>query len=100
MRSAESGYWNEGAGLWVLTHRWLAMATQVSFPVITAFEILSPLVLFSRPFRLVWLVAILMFHLMSYATMQIFFLQNVLLLPVLLLEFTSPESRPADAVPR
>lgn len=86
VRSAEPGFWSGGAGLAVLSHPWLARAMEIAFPVVMLFEIAAPLVLFSRRFRLAWAVVIVAFHFGSWSLMQIFFLQNLLLMPFLLLE--------------
>ncbi|HEX7879448.1 MAG TPA: hypothetical protein VF720_08565, partial [Candidatus Eisenbacteria bacterium] len=58
-----------------------------AFPVVTLAEILAPLVLLNRRFRLAWIVIIVTFHLVSWGMMQIFFLQNILLMPFLLHEW-------------
>lgn len=97
VRSAEPGWWVGGAGLWVLGHPWLAWLVQVAFPIITLFEILAPLVLIDGRFRIAWVVVIVAFHAASWGMMQIFFLQNLLLMPLLLVEW-APESRDAPSV--
>ncbi len=86
LRSAEPGFWSEGAGWLVLEHPWLGWLVQTAFPVVTAFEVCAPLCLFSRRFRWAWLVVMLAFHWGSRSMMQIWFLHNVLLMPVLLIE--------------
>jgi len=87
IRSAEPGWWADGAGLQVLTHPWLSWLVQAAFPVVTLAEILAPPVLLDRRFRLAWIVIIAVFHVMSWGMMQIFFLQNILLMPFLLHEW-------------
>jgi hypothetical protein len=85
-RSTEPGFWNNGSGWMVLEHPWVAWLVQAGFPVVTLFEVCSPLCLFSRRFRWAWLVVIVAFQVGTYSLMQIWFLHNVLLMPVLLVE--------------
>jgi hypothetical protein len=84
LRSFEPGPSGSGYGHLVLEHPWLALMLQVGFPVVTAFELLSPLCLFYRGFRRAWLVAIFAFHLMTGLFMQIWFTANFLLILVFL----------------
>jgi len=52
--------------------------------VITIFEILAPLVLIYKPFRIVWLWVMIPFHLSTLFLMNIFFWENIILLTCLL----------------
>jgi hypothetical protein len=97
MRSGEPGWWRDGAGLAVLSQPWLAWLVQLAFPVVTLFEVLAPLTLIDRRFRLAWIVVIVPFHLLSWGMMQIFFLQNILLLPFLLHEWAGERAEGSTA---
>jgi hypothetical protein len=55
----------------------------VGFPIITAFEIASPLVLFSRWFRYAWLAVMLGFHVISLFVLNLIFWENLILLGLL-----------------
>ena len=53
---------------------------KLGFFVVTIFEILSPLALVFRRFRLVWLIVIVPFHVTTLFTMNIFFWENLILI--------------------
>jgi hypothetical protein len=55
---------------------------RVGFAVTTMFEALSGLVFVSRTFRLLWLLAMLCFHMLTLLSMNIFFWQNVVVMIV------------------
>jgi hypothetical protein len=63
---------------------WLAVALKVGYFVTTLFELGSAGALFSRVFRLVWLVVIVSFHFVTLFAMNIFFWENLLLVLVIL----------------
>jgi hypothetical protein len=58
---------------------WLAVALKVGYFVTTLFELGSVGALYSRHFRLVWLVVIVTFHFVTLFAMNIFFWENLLL---------------------
>jgi hypothetical protein len=58
---------------------------KAGFLVTTVLELLSLLCLYSRRFALVWLVYFLVFHVLSLLTLNIFFWENSLMLPLLML---------------
>jgi hypothetical protein len=62
---------------------WLAAALKVGYFVTTLFELSSVGALFSRVFRLVWLVVIVSFHFVTLFAMNIFFWENLLLVLVI-----------------
>jgi hypothetical protein len=84
LRSFEPGPSGSGYGYLVLEYPWLALMLQVGFPIVTIFELLSPLCLFYRSFRLVWMPVIISFHLVTGLLMQIWFTANFLLVLVFL----------------
>jgi hypothetical protein len=71
-------------GLLPLNHPWMAFLAKASFLVITIMELLAPLALFHRTFRIVWLAVILPFHIGTFFTMKILFWENMLLIIVFL----------------
>lgn len=85
-RSIAGGSFGTDYGLLVLDYPWLGMALQISFPLITAMEVAAPLCLFCTPFRRIWIVVMLAFHVLSRIFLQVWFVENVLLIPVLLLD--------------
>ena len=84
LRSFGPGPSGSGFGHLVLEHPWLAFMLQVGFPIVTVFELLSPLCLFYRHFRWAWLPVMLSFHLATGLFMQIWFTANFLLIFVFL----------------
>jgi hypothetical protein len=65
----------------VLDEPWLAQLLKWSFPVATVLEVASPLALFSRSFRLVWVLGfVLPFHAGIMLLMNIVFIENCLLM--------------------
>jgi hypothetical protein len=84
LRSFEPGPSGSGYGHLVLEYPCLALMLQVGFPIVTIFELLSPLCLFYRSFRLVWIPVMISFHLVTGLFMQIWFTANFLLILVFL----------------
>jgi len=84
LRSFAPGPSGSGWGHLVLEYPWLALMLQVGFPLVTVFELLSPLCLFYRPFRCAWLPVMLSFHVATGLFMQIWFTANFLLIFVFL----------------
>jgi hypothetical protein len=84
LRSFEPGPAGSGYGHLVLEHSWLALMLQMGFPIVTAFELLSPLCLFYKGFRCAWIVVMFSFHVMTGLLMQIWFTANFLLILVFL----------------
>ncbi|MEM1060183.1 MAG: hypothetical protein AAGK14_13120 [Verrucomicrobiota bacterium] len=70
--------------------RWSLAA---GFPFITLLELLAPLALVSRPFRLVFLVAMLAFHAGSILLYRLYFLENMALLVLLLIAWGQGSAR-------
>ncbi|HVM95345.1 MAG TPA: hypothetical protein VMT89_03095 [Candidatus Acidoferrales bacterium] len=73
-------------GEWLLESPFALSLFQVGFVVVTLFELLSPLCLICRPLRYTWIVAMISFHAGAYVFMNVLFMSNALLIPVLLLE--------------
>lgn len=73
-------------GEWLLRHPHLLPLIQTGFGVTTVFELAAPLCLICTRFRYVWIVTMVAFHVGSYVLMNVVFLSNVLLFPVLLLD--------------
>jgi hypothetical protein len=82
LRGAERG----GLGLLPIDHPWLGWIILIGFPVSTVFELLSPLALFHRRFRHVWLAVIASFQIAVSALMMISFRGNLVLLAIFLTE--------------
>ena len=70
-------------GLIVANSTFLLVVFKTGFFIITLFEIASPLIFFSRKFRIVWLAVIIPFHFLSLITMKIFFWENTILIFVI-----------------
>ncbi|MCC5876817.1 MAG: hypothetical protein JJU11_11410 [Candidatus Sumerlaeia bacterium] len=66
-------------GLLAGKNTFFMMFFQFGFLVTTIFEFLSPLVLVWKWFRVLWLLVIIPFHLMTLFTMNIFFWENMVL---------------------
>ncbi len=62
---------------------------KAGFVAITLLEVLSPAALLSRRFRLLWLPAMVGFHLVTLVTMNIFFWENLILLAVVFTDLPS-----------
>lgn len=70
-------------GIIVANSKPLLISFKIGFFIITLFEIASPLVLFNRTLRLMWLIVIIPFHFLSLITMKIFFWENTILILVI-----------------
>ena len=96
LRGAERG----GLGLEAIQHVWIARAIEAGFPVVTLFELLSPLAVFHRGFRRAWLVVLLAFHLAVSSLMMISFRGNIVLMALFLTDLPhspAPGSRSGPA---
>jgi hypothetical protein len=67
-------------GILVAQTPWLLVPMQLGMGIVTLFELLSPICLLSRTFRLMWLGVIVPFHIMSLFLLNVFFWQNLLLI--------------------
>lgn len=74
-------------GDFVLTSPMGPAFVKMGYLVLTVFEILSPLVLFNRPFRYVWILAMVGLHVSSLFMMNIFFWENTILIAVFFTSF-------------
>lgn len=86
LRSIEDAPHAGSAGLAVVNQPLASLALRLGYFVVTVFEVLSPLVLFSRRFRRAWLAVLVLFHFLTLVYMKIFFFWNLMLMPVVLLE--------------
>ncbi len=80
------------------------LVLKAGFAVTTLFEILSPVALVSRRFRVAWLSVILPFHVITLFTMNIFFWENMILIGLVFTEIPARferwwASRSASTVP-
>ncbi|MBI3782819.1 MAG: hypothetical protein HY270_05390 [Deltaproteobacteria bacterium] len=73
-------------GEWLLVHPLALWLAQVGFGLVTVFELTAPLCLIHKRWRYAWLAVMSLFHVASYLFMNVLFLSNILLFPVLLLE--------------
>jgi len=64
-----------------------AWALRIGFPIVTLFELLSPLCLFSRSFRWIWIIVMAPFHVGTGLLMGIWFTHNMALMPALVAGF-------------
>lgn len=62
----------------------LVLALKLGFPIATTFEVLAPVCLVSRRFRVVFIVVMLGFHLMNLLLMKLPFFETMLLLAILI----------------
>lgn len=72
-------------GLVFLSHPALIVAAKAGFLLITLFELLAPVCMVSKRFRLVWVGLMIPFHISTLFTMNIFFRANLILIILLLL---------------
>jgi hypothetical protein len=84
LRSFEPGPAGTGYGHLVLAHPALALMLQIGFPVVTLFELLSPLCLVYKGLRWAWILVIGAFHVATGLFMQIWFTANFALILVFL----------------
>jgi predicted DCC family thiol-disulfide oxidoreductase YuxK len=83
-RTAEYSEYGFTFGLSVLDSWLLSVGAKVGYFLVTLFEVLAPLVIFSTRFRYVWLVFMGTFHVGCLLTMNIFFWENLLIMGALL----------------
>jgi hypothetical protein len=97
-----------GLGIWACETVATAWALRVGFPVVTLFELLSPLCVFSKRFRWIWIAVMVPFHIGTGLLMGIWFTYNLALIPILVAGFDPfrrrdrqdrEDSRPGDALP-
>jgi predicted DCC family thiol-disulfide oxidoreductase YuxK len=86
VRSFEDSAHMSTMGQWAVREPLAAFSLQAGFIVTTILEALSPLILFYRPLRIVWLVIIVPFHFLTREMMRIFFFWNLMLMPVFLID--------------
>jgi hypothetical protein len=79
LKAMQPGADGFGMGIILLEQPWLATLVTVGFPVVTVFELLSPVALVSRGFRWLWIPVMCGFHLATGLLMQIWFTANVVL---------------------
>lgn len=70
----------------VLARPFLLQLLAISFPIGTIAEVLAPLCIVNRRFRLGWIASMVGLHLLTWATMDILFWENLALYPVLLVD--------------
>lgn len=78
-RSLSEANPEQALGTRLIRTPWLAAASQIAFPVITALELSAPLCLLSRGYRRVFVPAMLLVHAVIYVLMHISFSQLVAL---------------------
>jgi hypothetical protein len=69
-------------------HPWLLRFLEIGFPLSTVVEALAPFALVSRLVKWIFFLTVVPFHFIILVFMNIFFWQNVLLLPLLLFDFS------------
>jgi hypothetical protein len=80
----DASFYSMKLGALVLQYPWLNFLLNAGLPVITFFEILAPFTLLSNRFRLLFLIVIVPFHLFNFLFMDILFLENLILIVLLL----------------
>lgn len=99
VRDAELGQ-SGGLGLMMCESVWGGWALRVGFPLITLLELLTPLCLFSRWFRWIWLTAMVPFHFGTGWLMGIWFPYHLALIPILIADLDpfrqAPEERKVE----
>ncbi len=86
LRDAELGPAG-GMGKWSCESVTTAWAMIIGFPLVTLFELLTPLCIFSKRFRWVWLAVMIPFHIGAGFMMGIWFTYNFALIPILIAGF-------------
>lgn len=81
------GEYGRAFGLDYLTGGAAQFAFQAGFAYTTLMEILALFCLFSRRFRLLWVVSMLGFHFATLLLMQLFFFHNVVLMPLVMIDW-------------
>lgn len=79
-----SSYTMAHADQWIGQYPWALKILAIGFPFVTVFEIMAPCCLISRPFRHAFLCLMIPFHLINWLFMDILFLENLLLFPLLI----------------
>ncbi len=84
--SLRPGPFDRAYGAEILASPAGSSAFPIVFAAVTLFEVLAPFCLVSARFRWLWLAWTVVFHLASWLTLQILFVHNLLLMPLLLLD--------------
>ena len=95
-RSLQPSEYDFTAGLLLIDRPWLGALLTLGMLVTTLFELFSPLALRSRPFRWIWVAAVLSFHVGVLVAMNISFKENVVLVLLLFTPFTALVPRLVD----
>ena len=74
-------------GTWVLEYRFLLPVINLGYFIVTLFEVLSVFCLVSRPFRWMWLLVMVGFHLSTLFLMNLLFWHNLILCVLLFFEW-------------
>ena len=82
-RSLRTSYYDFNLGMVAASSPAFVWLLRLGFPLVSFVEALSPLVLVSRPFRVVFFMVMIPFHLMTLTLMEVSFLENLLLYVVL-----------------
>ena len=86
LRDAELGS-TGGWGFWACETFLVAWTLRIGFPVVTLLELLTPLCVFSKTFRWIWIAVIVPFHIGVGLLMGIWFTYNLALIPLLIAGF-------------
>jgi len=86
LRDAELGAAG-GLGKWSCESVFAAWSLRLGFPLVTLFEFLTPLCIFSTWFRWIWMAVMIPFHIGAGLMMGIWFPYNFALIPVLIAGF-------------
>jgi len=82
--AAKDNFWSWEIGRLVQDHDWLAFLFQLSFPFATLLEVALLIAPFHRRWRWLCLPLVFGFHVMIWIFMNIFFVQNLLMLALML----------------
>jgi hypothetical protein len=82
-----------GLGIWACESPLLASVLLLGFPLVTLFELLSPLWVFSGRFRWAWIAFMVPFHFGTGFLMVIWFTYNLALIPLLVAGFVPSSFR-------
>lgn len=82
-RSLRTSYYDFNLGMIAASSPAFVWLLRLGFPLVSVVEALSPLVLVSRSFRVVFFLVMIPFHLMTLTLMEVSFLENLLLYVVL-----------------
>lgn len=96
--SYQPGSWSFRGGYAVANSEILMALAKGGFFVITVLEILTPLILISTVFRRAWLAMMIPFHVATLLTMNIFFVQNMILLLCLFVDWPGIWARVAKRI--